>query len=408
VANPGGQVLAEFGEIPDPLILALDSLFRLPAIEEGRFDTIDVRGVEALRVITVTVRHPSTGEAIAIVQAAESLSSITTARNQLWQWSLLVSIVGSTITVAGGLLLLRRGFRPLDRILLRVKEVESSDLETGLPDESRPPELQELADNLNNMWERLHSAFNAKQMFVASVSHEIRTPLTALEGQIDVLLMQPSLDPEVRHSLTRMSNEVRRLVRMANNLLLNAQLETRPTFGTEIFDLDDLVDEIIGEVWVLAENIDLKFSTQADVLVAGDRDLLKQLILNVLENAIKYTPRGGTVEISLAQEPAWVVIEVTDTGIGIPHQHLPYVMEPFYKGDSSRRNAGRGAGLGLAIVKQIVELHSGEIEIRSQEGNGTSVKIRIPNVTSNGTDHEELDEIDSLTEHQGVPTNLST
>jgi two-component system OmpR family sensor kinase len=378
VANPRGQVIAEFGEIPQSLLPSLDSLFRKPVTGEGRFDTINIREVEALRIFTIPVYHPTTEATIAIVQTGESLSPITAARNLLWWLSLAVGAAGSVVTLAVGLLLFHRGFRPLDRILRHVQDVESSNLTSSLPDEPRPPELQRLADSLNSMWERLHADFNAKQMFVASVSHEIRTPLTALEGQIDVLLMQRSLDAEVQESLEKMSKEACRLVRMTNNLLLNAQLETTPAITTEVIGLAELIEEVIGEVWVLAQDIDLGFSTPGDVTVFGDRDLLKQLLLNIVDNAIKYTSSGGRVDMSITQEEGWAVLEVSDTGRGIPKVHLPYVMEAFYKWDNHRGSAGRGAGLGLAIVKQIVELHGGEIEIGSQEGSGTSVKIRLP------------------------------
>jgi signal transduction histidine kinase len=377
IANTSGVVKAEFGEIPEPTVYSLNALLQKPDIHGGRFDTIDIRGFDALRVYTVSVSHPSTGVPIAVVQVGQGLASLTAARQQLWQFTLLVGALGSLGALVIGLLILRQGFRPLDRILKRVQEVESSNLYAGLPREPRPPELQRLAESLNIMWERLDASFRAKQIFLANVSHELRTPLTAVAGQIEVLLMRPSLDPEGRESLERMSKEVRRLIRMTNNLLLNAELETKPPVAHEAVNLRDLIEEVVGDVWVLAQNIDFGASADEDVLVAGDRDLMKQMVLNVVDNAIKFTPPGGRADLVLSKEGNYAVLEVSDSGCGIPSEHLPHLMEPFYKANG-RGAAGRGAGLGLAIVKQIVDLHHGEIQILSEQGVGTSVIIWLP------------------------------
>jgi signal transduction histidine kinase len=177
-----------------------------------------------------------------------------------------------------------------------------------------------------------------------------------------------------------MQKEVRRLIRMSNNLLLNAQLESQPTFTRREVNLRELLEETVGELAGLAQGLDLALLASEDVLVSGDHDLLKQMVLNVAHNALKYTPKGGQVELVLSQEDGWAVVQVSDSGRGISQEHLPHVMEPFYRGNASGRSAEAeaGAGLGLAIVKQIVELHDGQVEIHSQEGIGTRVKIRLP------------------------------
>ncbi len=378
IGLPQGDVIEEVGEIPRPIVPFLDRQLRIAELGEGRFETVSLGGVETLRVYSVAVQDQSGARKIGVVQAGESLSQVVTAQNQLWRYTLIVGIPGSFVALLVGLFILYRGFRPLDRILQHVHSIESSNLQTGLPDEPRPPELQQLADSLNSMLERLDSAFRAKQMFVASVSHEIRTPLTALEGQIDVLLMQPFLDAETRDSLERMSREARRLVQMTNSLLLNAQLDTQPILMAKEVKLRELLQEVIAEIWVLARDIDLGLSADEEVAASGDYDLIKQMTINLLDNAIKFTPRGGRVDIALTREDGWAVIEVSDTGRGIPSYHLPFVMRPFYKVDGRGTGGRQGAGLGLAIVKQIVEIHRGEIEIKSQLGAGTTVRVRLP------------------------------
>ena len=228
------------------------------------------------------------------------------------------------------------------------------------------------------MLHRLDRAFKTREVFVASVSHDLRTPLTALQGQIDVLLMQPSIDAETKQSLERMAREVRRLVRMTNNLLLNAQLESKPVFLPRDVDLTELLDEVIREARVLAEGLNLEVSTPEVVVVPGDYDLLKQMALNVVDNAIKFTPKGGSVQVSLSRAEDWAILSVSDTGQGIPQKHLTHVMEPFYKADTPRKSKVGGVGLGLAIVKQVIDLHGGQLEIHSQEGVGTTVTMRLP------------------------------
>jgi len=256
--------------------------------------------------------------------------------------------------------------------------VESSSLRVGLGPEPRPPELQQLADSLNTMWRRLDEAIKARETFVASTSHDLRTPLTILQGQMDVLLMQPSLDPETRQSLETMNKEVRRLVKLTNNLLLSAQLQSGPSLAAKEVSLRGIVEEVVGDISTSAAHLNVGLSADEDVVVAGDQDLLKQAVLNVADNAVKFTPKGGWVQLSLERKDDWAIIQVSDTGQGIPAKDLRHVMEPFYRPDASTRTERGGTGLGLAIAKQVAELHGGEVLIQSQVGVGTTVKIVLP------------------------------
>jgi len=378
ITDSSRTVLATFGDIPDPIIPIMDRQLLLPEIEEGRFETVRIRGQEALRLYTVPVHDPSTGQTIALIQTGDSLATVIAAQGQLWRMALIVGGVGVGVALLAGLFIVRRGFRPLDAILNRVQQIERDNLRTGFPEEVRPAELQQLVSSLNSMLHRLDRAFKTREVFVASVSHDLRTPLTALQGQIDVLLMQPSIDAEMKQSLERMAREVRRLVRMTNNLLLNAQLDSKPVFLPRDVDLTELLDEVIREARVLAEGLNLGVSTPEVVVVPGDYDLLKQMVLNVVDNAIKFTLKGGSVQVSLSRAEDWAILSVSDTGQGIPQKHLTHVMEPFYKADTPRKSKAGGVGLGLAIVKQVIGLHGGQLEIHSQEGVGTTVTMRLP------------------------------
>ena len=312
------------------------------------------------------------------IQTGDSLAQVTTTQNQLWKYTMTVGIAGSVLAIVIGFFLLQQGFRPLDRILDRVREIGSKNLATRIPGESGPPELRNLANTLNTMLERLDTAFRARELFMAGVSHDLRTPLTVLQGQIDIMLMQPSLEEEIRDSLRRMSTEVSRLTRMTNNLLLSRQLESNSRFTPEEIDLRELLNEVVREVKVLAHNLNLTVSMPNIIIAPGDRDLLKQMVLNVVDNAIKFTPKGGWIELSLSEETGWAIIQVSDTGTGIPPEHITHITEPFYKVDTAQRYGSGGTGLGLAIVKQVVDLHGGTLDIQSQIGVGTTVKIKLP------------------------------
>jgi len=231
---------------------------------------------------------------------------------------------------------------------------------------------------VNSMLQRLDKAFKTREVFIAGVSHDLRTPLTVLQGQIEIMQMQPSTDAETKKSIERMLRQVRRLIRMTNNLLLNAQLEATPILVPCEVNLREILEDIERDAKILAEGLDFRVSASATLTVPGDYDLLKQMLQNVVDNAIKFTPKGGSIQLSLTQEDEYAVLRVADSGQGIPEEQLAHVTEPFYKADSGHRYGSTRAGLGLAIVKQVVEVHGGQLEIQSQENAGTTVTIRLP------------------------------
>jgi len=378
VADPQGNVLATFGDIPDPIVPLMGNQLLLPEVPEGRFETIGIRGHEALRLYTVPVYDPATEKTILLIQTGDSLAQVAAAQNQLWGYSLGVGIAGSALALVVGFFMLRQGFRPLDRILSRVREIGSKNLATRIAAEHRPPELEELANNLNTMLQRLDMAFRAREVFIAGVSHDLRTPLTVLQGQIDIMLMRPSVDQETKQDLQKLTAEVRRLTRMTNNLLLSGQLESSPRLAFEEVNLQELLNEVVRETQVLAQDLDLNVSIPDIVVAFGDHDLLKQMVLNVVDNAVKFTPKGGSVELSLSDEEEWAVVKVSDTGQGIPQEHIAHITEPLYKVETIRRSGRGGAGLGLAIVKQVIDLHGGQLDIQSKVGMGTTVTMRLP------------------------------
>jgi len=378
VVSPGGRVIMEFGEVAAPIAENLNYQLQSLDVSGGCFDTVKPKGVTPLRVCTISVPDPRTGKVLAFVQDVESLEQVARAKRHLWQNGIITGLGGSLLAIALGLVLFQRGFRPLRTILQTIDEVDYYHLKTSLKEETRPAELEQLAKSLIAMWQRLDTAVSQRQKSLGSVSHDLRTPLTTLQGHLEVLLLQPSVSAEVRDSLEQMLRETRRLVRLVKNLLLNVQLESKPALVTRDVSLRELLDEVVGDMWTLAEGLQFNVVAPHDVTVYGDCDLLKQMLLNIVDNAIKFTPKGGKVELTLTSEEDWAVLEVSDTGRGIPADDLPHVTEEFYRSRTSRRSMVEGAGLGVSIAKRVAELHDGRLEIRSQEKVGTSVRVRLP------------------------------
>ena len=385
ISDPQGNELAIFGDVPDPMFPIMDEQIKLAVTSEGRFETARIRGHEALRLYTVRMFDTSEEYPIIIIQTGDSLAQAGAAQGQLWIYALAVGVIGSLVALLVGRLILQRGFRPLDSILNQIQDVESKNLTVRLPEESRPLEIQQLADTLNNMLERLDDAFRTRETFVASVSHDLRTPLTALQGQIEVLLMEYSASSEMKQSLERMARETSRLIRLSNNLLLDVQLESKLVLVDGEVNLTELLDEVAREVKVLAEGLNFKVSVCDMAVVIGNYDLLKQMLLNVVDNAIKFTPKGGSVELVLSQEEEYAVVRVSDTGQGMSPEHLPHITEPFYKVKAGPKSRVGGAGLGLAIVRRVIDLHGGQISIQSKEGTGTTVTMRLPIMADTGS-----------------------
>lgn len=353
--------------------------------ESGQFATLklrDAKGADAdaevLRSYVAPARDPDTGEIKLYIATAESLVSINRAQARLLWYTLTEGAIGSVLSLAIGLLIFQTSFRPLDRILAHLKAVSGKNLKTHVREDGLPPELRELAATLNDMWGRLDQSFAEREHLVATVSHELKTPLTALLGQTELALTSPALRGPERQALENMRGEIRRLVRLTSNLMRNVELEKHPRVQFEPVSIKDLAEEVVGDLWVLAGERTISVGTEGGLNARGNRDLLKELLINLVENAIKYTPPWGEVGIDWHQDGASAVITVRDNGVGIPGLLLPKLGEPFLKGTSSAGKPQSGSGLGLSIVRHIVEIHGGEVSFKSREGEGTEVTVRLP------------------------------
>jgi len=231
----------------------------------------------------------------------------------------------------------------------------------------------------NEMLDRLEQVFRSQQRFVADVSHELRTPLTTIRGNLDLLKMGAAESPEDRQAtLATIEGEVTRLSRLVSDLLFLARSETGIPMEFQPVELDTLLLDVYRQAQTLVNGVTLTLGHEDQAVVKGDPDRLRQLFLNLVDNALKYTPAGGQVTLSLYREGNWAKIIVEDTGIGIPEEAIPHLFERFYRVDKARSRGRGGTGLGLAIVKEVTDSHGGHIEVTSEEGRGSRFTVWLP------------------------------
>jgi signal transduction histidine kinase len=231
------------------------------------------------------------------------------------------------------------------------------------------------------MISRLQEAIDGSKQFVADASHELRTPLTVMRGELESLAQDRGLARETRETLGSVLEEVERLAEIVESLFALSRLDAGEA-STEWrrFDLAELAATTAEQMSLLAtdKNVNVACDSTEGVMVEGDPARLKQVIVNLLDNAIKYTPAGGRVRLSVQREPGYAVLEVADDGIGIPAEALPHVFKRFFRVDGSRSREQGGAGLGLAIVKSICSAHGADIEVISTVGRGSTFRLRQP------------------------------
>jgi heavy metal sensor kinase len=289
--------------------------------------------------------------------------------------------VAVAVAVAGGFVLVRRALEPVERIAGKAREISQHNLSERLPVVESGDEIERLSVSLNHMISRLEEAIRGSKQFVADASHELRTPLTVMRGELEALAQDTQLLPTTRETLGSVLEEVERLGEIVESLFALSRLDAGEVHSEWLpFDLAELAATTAEQMSLLAtdKNVRVACDSSPGVTVEGDRARLKQVIVNLLDNAIKYTPGGGQVRLSVRREAGFAVLEVADDGIGIPAEALPHVFKRFYRVDVSRSRERGGAGLGLAIVKSICSAHGAEVEVLSSPGKGSTFRVRQP------------------------------
>ena len=281
----------------------------------------------------------------------------------------------------GGWMLALRALRPVDRMTETTRRISAEHLTGRLDETGAGDELDRLAQTLNAMLGRLDAAFKEMRQFTADASHELQTPLTILKGEMEVALRSPRSPEEYQRILKSALEEIDKIARLVEGLLLLARadagvlrMDQRPV------DLGQLVEEVYGQARILAEarSINLGLGPVEPVSAQGDYTHLRRLLLNLVDNGIKYTPPGGNVTISLQSSGGWASIRVEDTGIGIPKEDQARIFQRFYRSPEARSRAEGGAGLGLCIARSIAEAHGGRIEVESIAGRGSTFTVLLP------------------------------
>jgi heavy metal sensor kinase len=318
------------------------------------------------------------------LQVIQPLAPVQEALEGLSRQMLLGFPLALLLATAGGLFLARRALAPVDRMTGTAAALSASDLTRRINYSGPPDELGRLATTFDAMLDRLAAAFARERRFTADAAHELRTPLTALKGRIEVALSRPRSAEEHAATLRALADDVDRLVRLSNDLLLLARLddgELRPE--PEPIRLDDLLASIGESVADLAaaRGLTLHVEPPAALVVAGDLSQLGRLFLNLLDNALKFTPAGGSVTVRLSMEGPWAVVTLTDTGPGIAPEQLPLLGRRFYRGAADRARDAGGSGLGLAIAGEIARAHGGALTLAGAPGQGTTATVRLPLLT---------------------------
>lgn len=356
--------LTNFDQLLDPEGLGETEVYRL--VPQG--DTL-------LRVLTVPVKDEQQ-QIIGYIQVARLLDNFEIF-NRVLSRALLISLGAAVTSLIVAAILTNSLFRPLEDIASASRQItRADDLSRRVPHSNRSDEIGDLARAFNQTLERLERLFRSQQRFLADVSHELRTPLTSVRGNLDLMKRMGQYDEE---SMYVIQDEIERMSRLLGDLLLLARADTGGLpLRYEPVELDNVLFEVYRQVSRIEKPVSVELIEVDQATILGDEDRLKQLLLNLVDNGIKYTQPGGVVRLSLSKDKGQAMLRVSDTGIGIPAEDLPHIFDRFYRVDKARSREQGGSGLGLAIVKWVVQAHGGRIQVESTVGVGTTFTILLP------------------------------
>lgn len=346
------------------------------------FMTASLPSGEQIRVATQRARDPE-GHII-FLRVGQSLIPLQRARRQLVWLLVLAGPTALLLGSYGGLLLANQALNPVDKMTRAAKEIEAGDLSKRVPVPAKMDELGRLAVTFNGMIARLQAAFERQRQFTGDASHELRTPLAVMRGDIEIALRRERTEAEYKSVLTSNLEEIIRLSHLVEDLLMLARADAgQSIINAEPMRLDSLCAQVVEYLSPLAGEKNQAFTfdgtTEQPLMVNADSQRLKQMLLNLLDNAIKYTQPGGRITLSLFRDGSEAVIKIIDNGRGIPAEDLPHIFDRFFRHSRNTSDKGApGSGLGLSIVKWIVDAHHGHIKASSATGGGTVFEVRLP------------------------------
>ena len=398
----GNQVLYQTADMRDPTIPVSD--LRLPKIEGGGAFHRQYTRREWVMIYAVPYR--ATDGRLFEVEAGTSLSRMEQTLNWLGRVLIVATVVILILATIGGYFLMERPLRPLVTLTEKAADIGRKELGERLPVIPTGDELERLTHSLNGMIDRLEQALAHNYRFSADASHELRTPLTIMRGELEEMLRSDDLPEPVLDNLVSTLEEIDRMSRIVNSLMAITRLDSGgERMDRQTIDLSALVQQTTDHMQLLADEkgLPLIFLCEPGVYVHADPMRLKQVIVNLVDNAIKYTPAEavgmdemgepgvttagfvdreanvrGAVRVTVSTAGGCAQLEVADQGIGIAPEVLPYVFDRFYRADFARSRGAGGVGLGLAIVKSIIVAHDGSVAIKSVEGHGSTVTVTLP------------------------------
>jgi two-component system OmpR family sensor kinase len=343
------------------------------------FETSEGTGPYPVRVLTMPVIE--SGRVVKLVQVGMSLENMYKTRRRFLLIMAAVLPLGLLLAGGGGWLLARRAMKPVDRMSQAARRISGEHLAERLQETGTGDELDRLAKTLNEMLGRLDEAFRQIRQFSADASHELQTPLTILKGEMEVALRSQRSPEEYQRVLKSGLEEIDRISHLVEGLLLLARadagvlrMDTRPVA------LKVLLEEVYAQMKVVADDhsVSLQLNSMEPVSIQGDREHLRRLLLNLVDNAIKYTPAGGSVALSIQGDGEWACLKISDTGTGLSKEEQERIFSRFYRATESRSQSNGGAGLGLCIAQSIAEAHGGRIQVDSKPGQGSTFTVFLP------------------------------
>jgi heavy metal sensor kinase len=345
---------------------------------QNTFETVSLVGAEPVRVLTMPIVRD--GRVVEIVQVGMLLRRARATLDRYVDTLTVLIPLGVGLAALGGAIIARIALRPLDRMTRTARRISAEDLSERVERPRTGDELDRLAETMNDMLARLEQAFAQSRRFAADAAHELRTPLAALRGTTEVALRGDRSPAEYRKVLASSLEEVERLIRLSEDLLLFSRSQAGSEPAGERVELEPLLLEGLdaGARLGQAAGVSVRIEHAAPAVVRGDATALRRVLLNLVENAVKYTPRGGKVELSLIAEDDTASLTVSDTGMGLDPADAERIFEPFVRLDAARSRDTGGAGLGLAIARSIVMAHRGSLAVESRPGSGSRFTIRLP------------------------------
>lgn len=288
--------------------------------------------------------------------------------------------ITAVVTVLSGILayfVSGHALKPLHSFASQVERVQMNNLADMRIDEDALPEFKLLSQSFNQMLERLNDAFAAQRQFTGNAAHELRTPLALLQAQLELFSAEhPDMQPETAEFLSLLREQTERLTRLTKTLLEMSNL--RQVARNERIRLAPMIEEIFTDLAPLSDKCGVTLTAEGDGIMTGSDALIYRLIFNLTENAVKYNRPGGSVRVSVAQEPEKLLIRVSDNGCGIPEEYQQSIFQPFFRVDKSRSREYGGAGLGLSLVWEIADIHGGSVRVEESSKNGTVIAAEFP------------------------------